>query len=369
MKKIVCMAAIACMALPLHAQDQNQDQNPSNLRLLNEENKSEYIPVFQYWKEHNILQHLDVSLTAGTSGIGIDVSSPIGDYVQVRAGYEFMPHFQKTLKFNLTVGGEPARQYDSDGNRVITKFDKMKELLYQFTGYDVEDHVDMIGTPTMNNFKFLVDVFPFKENKHWHFTAGFYWGPSKFAYAENSTEAMVSLLSVGMYNTMYEKALAGQPFIDLGAIDDKYAGMSIGGEMMDIVYNKFISYGRLGFALGTFKHDVTDNKGVVHHAGEAYILEAGDDSMVRVTAKSNPFKPYLGFGYGGRLVKNRDDWKVSFDCGAMFWGGTPDLYVHDGINLTKDVENIGGQVGDYVDIFKAFKVYPVLTLRITKNIF
>ena len=71
----------------------------------------------------------------------------------------------------------------------------------------------------------------------------------------------------------------------------------------------------------------------------------------------------------GRLLKNRDDLKVSFDLGAMFWGGTPDLYVHDGVNLTKDVENIGGQVGDYVDLFKVFKVYPVLQVRFTKTIF
>ena len=329
MKKFVCMAAVACLALPLQA----QTENPHNqsVRILNENEKSEYIPVFQYWKEHNILQHLDVSLTAGTTGIGIDVASQIGDYVQVRAGYDYMPRFDKNLKFNLTVGGEPARQYDSEGNRVITKFDKMKELLYQFTGFDIEDHVDMVGTPTMNNFKFLVDVSPLKDYKNWHVTAGFYWGPSQFARAENSTEAMVSLLSVGMYNRMYEKAVAGEPLIDLSEFIPG-ASMSINEEL----YDKLISYGRLGFALGTFK---------------------------------NSFKPYLGFGYSGRLVKNRDDWKISVDAGALFWGGTPDLIVHDGINLTKDVENIGGQVGDYVDLFKVFKVYPVLTVRFTKNIF
>ena len=101
--------------------------------------------------------------------------------------------------------------------------------------------------------------------------------------------------------------------------------------------------------------------------------------MVRVTATSNSFKPYLGFGYGGNLLKKRDDWKISFDCGAMFWGGTPNLIVHHGlklsngsyrdVSLTDDVENISGQVGTYVDLFKAFKVFPVLSLRITKRIF
>lgn len=361
MKKTICLAFIASLALSAKA----QSQDSLKLKILNENEQSGYIPVFQYWKEHNIFQHLDVSLTAGTTGIGLDVASPVGNYVQVRAGYEIMPHFNKTLQFNLTVGGEPARKYDKDGNRVPTIFDTMKEFLYQFTGYDVEDHVDMVGTPTMNNFKFLVDVFPLKNNKHWHLTAGFYWGPSQFANAENSTESMVSLLSVGIYNSMYDKAVNNQPLIDMSAIDDKYSGLILGGDEIDIIKN----FGRLGFPLGTFKRDVVDNKGVLHHVGEKYYMEPGDDGMVRVKAKSNAFKPYLGFGYGGRLVKNRDDWKVSFDCGAMFWGGTPDLYTHEGINLTKDVENIGGQVGDYVDIFKAFKVYPVLTFRLTKTIF
>ena len=68
-------------------------------------------------------------------------------------------------------------------------------------------------------------------------------------------------------------------------------------------------------------------------------------------------------------MKNRDDWQVSFDAGAMFWGGTPDLYTHDGTNLTKDVENIKGKVGDWVDILGAIKVYPVLSVRFTKTIF
>ena len=365
MKRIVFMAITACVALSVVA----QTKNSSSIRLLNEKDSSEYISVFKYWKQNNIFQHLDVSVTAGTTGIGIDVASPIGEYVQLRAGYEFMPRFEKKMTFDLTIGGQPARQYDSDGNRVETSFDKMKEFLYQFTGYDVDDHADMIGKPTINNFKLLVDVFPFKENKHWHFTGGFYWGPSRFAFADNSTESMVSLLSVGIYNTMYKKAVANEPLIDLGQIDSKYAGMSLNPEDQQIIYDKIKQYGRLGFSLGKFKHDVVDANGVEHHAGEPYIVEPGDDSMVHVTAESNSFKPYLGFGYGGRLIKNRDDWKVSFDCGAMFWGGTPELYVHDGINLTDDLEDIGGKIGSYVDVFSAFKVFPVLSFRLTKTIF
>lgn len=397
MKRIVCIMALSGLFMAGFA----QTDSITPFRVLNNDDvkvTSEYVPVTQYWKEHNILQHLDVSLTAGTTGIGFDVASPVTEWAQVRAGYEFMPRFTKRMKFDLTIGGRPARSYDADGNRQETTFDKMSEFLYQFTGYDVDDHVDMIGKPTINNFKFLIDVFPFKQNRHWHFTAGFYWGPSQFAYAENAIESSVSLVSVGIYNGMYEKAINDEPLFDLESMG--YSGATFSPEYQDKLYAKMKEFGRLGFAVGEFNapfgisykdgkyHEISaehysyDESGkivfdaetreaykMLYAPGDAYIVEPDDRGVVSVSAKSNSFKPYLGFGYSGRLVKGRDDWKVSFDCGAMFWGGTPDVYVNDGINLTKDIKNVKGQVGTYVDIFKAFKVYPVLSFRITKTIF
>ncbi len=355
------MMAMSCMSFTAFAQQDTTTWKRFTLDSGAQETAKTYIPVTQYWKEHNFFQHLDISLTAGTTGIGFDVASPVGKYVQLRAGYEFMPRFTKRMAFDLTINGQPARAYDKDGYRQETTFDRMKDFLYEFTGYDVDDHVDMIGKPTINNFKFLVDVFPFQQNKHWHFTAGFYWGPSRFAYAENAIESMQTLCAVGIYNQMYNKAVNGEPLI-------KYEGVSL--EVPEELNKKIQKMGRLGFAVGYFKHDIVDGAGnVIHKAGERYIVEPDDRGMVTVTAKSNSFKPYLGFGYGGRLAKNRDDWHVSFDCGAMFWGGTPDLYMHDGINLIEDVERVSGQVGTYVDLFKAFKVFPVLSFRITKRIF
>lgn len=348
MKRIVCMMALSFVGLSAIAQSSSQ-----------------YVPVTQYWKEHNIFQHLDLSVVAGSTGIGIDVASPVGDYVQLRAGYEFMPRFSKRMSFDLTINGKPARSYDKDGNRQETTFDRMSEFLYEFTGLEVDDHVDMIGKPTMNNLKLLVDVFPFKQNKHWHFTAGFYWGPSRFAYAENSVEAMTSLMSVSIYNRMYDKAVNDEDLFDFSNM-----GIDVSGsiEAQDLIYDKIKSMGPLGFDVGTFKHDMTDDRGVVHHAGEKYILEPDENCMVHVDAKSNAFKPYFGFGYGGRLVKGRDDWKISFDAGALFWGKTT-LKTHDGVDLAADLDNINGKIGSYVKLYKAFVVYPVLSLRITKTLF
>ena len=388
MKRFAFMLVMVSLGLGASAQTDSVRMTIQTLNEMEDVERSNVIPVFQYWKEHDIFQHLDVSVTAGTTGIGFDVASPVTEWAQLRLGYEFMPRFTKRMSFEMTINGQPARSYDEDGNRQETRFDKLNNFMYSYTGFDMEDHADMIGKPTLNNLKLLVDVFPFKNNRRWHFTAGFYWGSSKFAEAENSTEAMVSLVSAGIYNKMYESAKTGGDLISFDPVEfPTLAGVAI--PMPDPVRAKFIEYGDMGFVVGYFSHDITDAQGNVllsqymtdtkgNTVQRPYIVEPDEDGMVRVTATSNSFKPYLGFGYGGNMLKNRDDWKISFDCGAMFWGGTPELIVHHGlklngsyrdVSLTDDVENISGKVGTYVDLFKAFKVYPVLSLRITKRIF
>ena len=97
--------------------------------------------------------------------------------------------------------------------------------------------------------------------------------------------------------------------------------------------------------------------------------EPAADGTVSVSVRSNPVKPYIGFGYTGRLVSSRDDWKISAELGAMFWGGTPSQRMHDGMNLSKDVTDIPGSLGDYVSVIEALKVYPVLSVRIAKTLY
>ena len=369
MKKMMILLAMASFGIPSLA----QTETTQDLSVLNEKH-SEYIPVAQYWREHNIFQHLDLSVSVGTTGIGLDLASPIGEYFQLRAGFDYMPRFTAKMKFDVMIGDKPARQYDANGNRIESTFDRMKEMLYNFNGVEVEDHVDMIGKPTMNNVKVLFDVFPFKNNKHWHFTAGFYWGPSKFAEAVNTTESMNTLISLAIYNNLYYKADQDLnhnnpiPIITVPDPDDpsKTSGLGMNPQMEQYLLN----YGRMGFHLGDYAHDIYDANGDLLHAkGDPYVMEGDANNMVIVKAKSNSFKPYLGVGYGGRLIKNRDDWKVSVDAGVMFWGGKPDLYLHDGTNLTEDLINIKGQVGDYVDLSKKFTVFPTLSVRISKTLF
>ena len=309
----------------------------------------------------NMFNHLDLGVTLGTTGIGLDAAMPVGDYVKLRTGFEVMPRFNYDMNFEV-------ESFDGTGTSIDqSTFNRMADVLYGLTGFKVDQNVTMKGKPTMWNFKFMVDVYPFKNNKHWHFTAGFHWGPSKIAEAVNAQEDSPSLFAVGMYNHIYDVAYADWVLdIPTPLIETE----TTGAVYMDPNMEKTIlSMGRMGIPIGKYSHDMTDAQGNVHKKGETYYMQPNENSMVSVDARTNSFKPYLGVGYEGRLIKGNDNYKIGFDAGLMFWGGTPSIITHDGMDLANDVEDINGKVGDYVKLIKGVKAFPVLNLRITRRIF
>ena len=327
---------------------------------------------------YNIFNHLDASVTLGTTGIGLEVASPVTNWAQLRLGYSFMPHFNHEMEFDIQVGDKKENKYDAQGNRVETKFDRLATMLENLTGYAVDDEVTMIGRPTYHNFKFLVDVFPFQNDKRWHVTAGFYWGPSKIADTYNKTEEMPSLLAVGIYNRLYENTMksyetvqhvengdinpaTGEPY----EVWDIEPIMSVGPieingiSTIKSVYKSMASNGRMGVGLGNRVSD-----------GSKYMMEPDADGMVKATARVNSFKPYLGVGYGGRLLKGNDRLHIAVDLGAAFWG-KPKIITHDGTDLIGDIQEgtISGKPGDYVKLVRKFHVLPVLEARLVYQIF
>jgi hypothetical protein len=277
------------------------------------------------------LDRLDIAVSAGTTGVGVDVSTPINEYLQVRAGFTYMPKFNYDMNFEVQVGETKDE----------SKFNKLADMMKVLTGLTVDDNVTMVGEPTFYNAKLLLDIYPLR-NKHWYVTAGFYYGSSAIAKALNSMSDMSSLLAVCIYNEMYNKALEDEPII------------SIGG--MDIYRPGLVDYGKMGVHVG----DYVDGRG-------AYMMVPDEDSTVSAKIKVNRFKPYLGIGFTNSFGKDKR-WSYGIDGGALFWGGTPKIVTHEGVDLAKDVKDISGKVGDYVDFFKTFKVFPVLNFRIAYNI-
>lgn len=279
----------------------------------------------------------------GSTGLGINVGTNLGDHFRLRAGVDFMPHFNFPMSFSL-------QSYTDGGGINAGNFEKMQRYMKKLTGFDVDDEVDIDGQPIMANFKLLFDYYPWKE-KGWRVTAGFYYGSRKVAKARNTMEEMPSLLAVNIYNHFYDFIMSDE------AIDEPIFGdVYIDPFLIDDIRDKIAGEGYMGIHIGDYKD------------GCPYMMQPDKDGIVKVSAFVNRFKPYVGLGYTNDFGKDRR-FKLDVDCGAMMWGGSPSIVTHDGTNLTKEVDNIKGKPGDYVDIMKSFKVYPVITLSISYNIF
>ena len=315
--------------------------------------EAQYIPAFrkdtvevkdpgkEYWSKGNTFKHLELSVTLGTTGLGIDVAAPICDFLQVRLGYDYMLPFKRKFEMPLAGGGEAARVYDETGNRKVTKFNEIQNYIYDQSGYELEESIPMDAKITMNNLKLLFDIYPLAYNKHLHVTAGVYWGPSQFAKAEKGSGADVTLSYMASYNNQYEQAAADDPIK---------------------------KYGRLDLYPGDYDHDFVSG-GTIHKKGDPYLMQPADDGSVTIHSKSWSVKPYIGLGYTGRLIKKRDDWKISAQLGALIWGGTPLQQTQDGTDLSRLVCNIKGSLGHRIALIEALKVYPVLNVRIAKTLF
>jgi len=316
--------------------------------------------------QKNLFNHLEVGFTIGTTGLGFDFAMPVGNYVRLRTGMSFMPHLEVPMTFGIQVGDDPSTS--------SSKFSRLSSMLESFTGEPVEDHVDMIGKPKPWNWNVLVDVYPLKNNKHWRVTAGFFLGTSNVAEAFNKTESMPALMAVDIYNNLYDKlhgvSRKDLPLVKLFDFGEGYEQLYTDPEVLLFLQQKLDAAGRMGMHLGTYSHDIVDQEGnVIHKKGEDYVMEPDENHMVKAEMKVNPFKPYFGLGYDGRLVKGNDKLHISVDAGIMLWGGKPSLITHDGTDLINDVEGVKGKVGDYIDFMSGLTLYPVANVRFSYTIF
>lgn len=290
-----------------------------------------------------MFDHLEAAASIGSTGFGLEAAMPCTKYLRIRAGVEFMPRFAVPMSFDIA-------SY-RDNTTEQTDFAQLQRLMHRISGFDVDQEVNMRAKPTMINAKVLVDFYPWVDNRHWRLTAGFYWGSRRIATACNTMEEMTSMLAIGQFNSAREY-FRNEEYIDEPIFGDTYIDPDLGDELRD----KFEDYGRVGVHVG----DRPD--------GTPYIMEPGSDGCVRARVYVNRFKPYLGVGYDNAVTKD-GRLTVGFDAGCLFWGGTPRIYTHEGVNLSEDVDNIHGKVGDYVNLMKTFKVYPALNFRIAYTIF
>lgn len=331
MKYLAKLIAIACALMPLAVSAQQYDSDyPNRMRMLGEK-----------MNQHGVFNTIELAANIGTTGLGLEVASPMTKWAKLRVGFDWMPKITIPMSFNL----------DSymDG-QINDKFDKIQELMYNMSGMKIDQEVFMESKPTMTTFKLLVDVYPFKDNKHWHFTAGFFIGGRSMGKSINKMQEMPSLLALNMYDRMY-KGITADDFLDKIENEPIFGSVYLDPFVAEELQEKMLSLGQLGVHVGDFKN------------GEPYMMMPDKDGTVSAKAKVNRFRPYLGFGYGGALSSD-GKWEASVDAGVQFWGGAPKVTTHDGTVLN-DLKNLKEKVKDYMNLMKALPVYPTIDFRIS----
>lgn len=294
--------------------------------------------LFMRMRKHHVMDQLDVAFTLGTTGLGLEVKTPLTEWAALRLGFDGIPKFNMPLSFDVaTYSGETGE---------VNNFEHVKDIMYDITGEEMDETVHMNAKPNIYNFKLLVDVYPFKNDRRWHFTAGLYFGSSVIGRAVNAKDETSSLVAMNLYNRIYDKMAAS------GGEDPLFGDIYITPD----TYEKMMRYGRVGIHLGDYKD------------GTPYYMTPEANGTVSAVAYANRVKPYLGFGFASPVDKSRR-LNIGFDAGALFWGGSPDIILADGVNMTTQLKNVRGKVGRYADFVKAIKVYPSISFRISYTFF
>lgn len=297
--------------------------------------------LFQNMNEHGVFNTIEIATNVGTTGLGLEVASPVTKWAKLRVGFDGMPSIKVPMRFGVN-------SY-LDG-QINNKFGRIQELMEKVTGMEIDEIVEMDSRPTLTTFKMLVDVYPFQKNRHWHFTAGFFLGGRSAGKSINYMQEMPSLVYMNMYNRLYDYVMADdfiEKVIDEPIYGDIYLSPDVAFELQD----KLGEYGELGVHIGDYED------------GTPYMMHPDKDGTVSAKAYVNRFRPYLGFGYEGGLSKD-GKWKIGVEAGVQMWGGVPKVTTHEGVVLN-DLKNLRGKVGTYMDLMKGLAVYPSVACRLS----
>ena len=321
--------------------------------------------------------HMDLGFNVSSTGIGADITMPVGDYVRMRTGFTYMPRF--TFKNNFGV--------DFMGEVSADKLRSMKDMMSNFTGEPMQDNIDVQMRPTWAQFKFLVDIMPFKNNKHWNVTLGFYAGPSTIGEAVNDPSGNTTLVGVNIYNSMYVKACKGESLLRYEDSNGIIHSLDMQG-----LEGKITEARMMGAHVGYFAD------------GSKAVMVPDKNNQVTAEMTVSKIRPYLGIGYTTALSRDHR-FNMAIDAGCMFMGGSPHVYADNvyrvdpnddydmiswdqekfmetgnadeawvkqepqRIDLTRDVTDIPGKVGDMVNTVKKFKCWPVLSITFSHRLY
>lgn len=110
-------------------------------------------------REFGLFDHLGVGASIGTAGFGVELSAPLTDFLQVRAGYSGLSGTYTEKDVNYTLA--------------------------EYTSADAKRKTDVDAKLNMGDVSLLFDVYPFAKYT-FHVTAGFFYGKEKAVKMQNT---------------------------------------------------------------------------------------------------------------------------------------------------------------------------------------
>lgn len=130
-----------------------------------------------------VFNHLGADLSLSTTGIGIELSSPITDYVQMRAGVSFMPGFSFNSDFDANV-------------RVADTANPGQTL-------EETDKVQVKGSLARTQGDIIFNVYPFGKRNSFFVAAGAYFGGKSIVKLKGHSDRVAQLQADGTLQTGY----------------------------------------------------------------------------------------------------------------------------------------------------------------------
>ena len=121
--------------------------------------------------DYGYFNSLGLGLSVSTVGVGLEVSTPIGNYLALRGGVSFMPKFTVTDEVNADLKGVPQ-------------------------GYPQSAEVELEGSTKRTTGELLVNLYPFRSNGFF-VAAGASFGGDKFVQITGHSDELQQLIAAG----------------------------------------------------------------------------------------------------------------------------------------------------------------------------
>lgn len=223
-------------------------------------------------KELGIFNTLSVGVSAGTTGIGVDVATPVTPHFAIRGGVSFMPGIKISTDVDVDLTDPNLGSYPTN--------------------------LDLEGSMSRASGDLLVNYYPFLSSSFF-VTAGAYFGGSKLVKIDGHSDKLKEYVDKGGNAGI----VIGDQTIPVDKNGNVAGGLKVSGfrPYIGVGFGRAVPKKRLGvmFELGVQFHGTPK---VYTSAGElGNALGDGDDSFTKIMDKLTVY-PVMKIRFCGRLL-------------------------------------------------------------------